>query len=302
MDVKVEEYDSAIRKIVPENVMPELIATGFGFTEGPVWCGDYFLFSDIPRNRIVRLRIYSNGPEVTTFRSPSGNANGLTLDRSGRLIACENSARRVTRTELDGSISVLAEQYEGRRLNSPNDVVVRADGSVYFTDPCFEIERPNIWRELPYSGVFRIAPNGELVLLVDDFELPNGLAFSPDESVLYINDSARQHIRAFDVSLDGSISNGRVFSELKAPEAGFPDGMKVDQEGNVYCTGSGGIWIMDSGGKSLGRIVMSEMPANIAWGDSDSRTLYLTARSSIYRLRLNVPGIAAFRIMAIPGP
>ena len=140
MDVQVEAYDSAIRQIVPEKVMLEQIATGFGFTEGPVWCGGYLLFSDIPRNRIIRWCMRSEGPEVTTFRSPSGNSNGLTLDKSGRLITCEHSTRRVTRTEIDGSVSVLAERYEGRRLNSPNDVVVRSDGSVYFTDPPYGLE------------------------------------------------------------------------------------------------------------------------------------------------------------------
>ena len=293
MDVQVEEYDGKIRQIVPEKAALEQVATGFGFTEGPIWCGDYLLFSDIPRNRIVRWRMCSEGPEVTTFRSPSGNSNGLTLDRSGRLIACEHSTRRVTRTEVDGSVSVLAERYEGQRLNSPNDVVVRSDGSVYFTDPSFGLGNPPKWKELPSNGVYRVAPDGGLVLLVDDFVMPNGLAFSPDESVLYVNDTAQRHIRAFDVSpADGSISNGRVLIEMQGAEAGAPDGMKVDQQGNVYCTGPGGVWIMEPAGKCLGRIIMPEQPANFAWGDPDWRTLYLTARSSIYRLRLAVPGIA----------
>jgi gluconolactonase len=297
-DVKVEEYDSAIRQIVPEKVMLEQIATGFGFTEGPIWCGDYLLFSDIPRNRIIRWRMFSNGPEVTTFRSPSGNSNGLTLDRSGRLIACESSTRRITRTEVDGSVSVLAERYEGKRINSPNDVVVRSDGSVYFTDPftLFAFGKPVPPKELSFNGVFRIAPDGKLVLLVDDFQLPNGLCFSPDETVLYINDTGQRHIRAFDVTPDGGISNGRVLIEMKAPEPGAPDGMKVDQQGNIYCTGPGGFWIMESGGKCLGRIMMPELPANFNWGDSDWKTLYIAARTSIYRLRLNVPGVAAYKI------
>ncbi len=300
MEVQVEEYDKVIRQIVPEKVSLEQIATGFGFTEGPIWCGDYLLFSDIPRNRIVRWRMYSNGPEVTTFRSPSGHSNGLTLDRSGRLVACEHNTRRVTRSEIDGSVSVIAERYEGRRLNSPNDVVVRSDGSVYFTDPSFGLANHSAWKELPFNGVYRIAPDGELVLLVDDFEMPNGLAFSPDESVLYINDTRRLHIRAFDVSPDGSISNGRVLIEMQAPEPGGPDGMKVDQQGNVYCTGPGGIWVMEPGGKALGRIMMPEQPANFAWGDPDWRTLYITARPSIYCLKLAVPGIAAYKISQFP--
>ncbi|MFC1949517.1 SMP-30/gluconolactonase/LRE family protein [Chloroflexota bacterium] len=295
MDINIEEYDKKIRLIVTEGATLERIATGFGFTEGPIWCGDYLLFSDIPKNRIVKLTMRSYGPEVTTFRTPSGNSNGLTLDRSGRLIACEHSTRRVTRTETDGTIRAVAEYYQGKRLNSPNDVVVRSDGSVYFTDPSFGLRNTPDSQALPFNGVYRITPDGELVLLVDDFELPNGLAFSPDEAVLYVNDTARENIRAFDVSPDGSISNGRVFTEMKASGEGRPDGMKVDQQGNVYCTGPGGLWIMEPGGKSLGRILMPEQPANFNWGDSDWKTLYITARPSIYRLRLEVPGIPVIR-------
>jgi gluconolactonase len=192
---------------------------------------------------------------------------------------------------VDGSVAALAERYQGHRLNSPNDVVVRSDGSVYFTDPSFGLGTPPKWKELPFNGVFRVAPDGELVLLVDDFDLPNGLAFSPDETVLYINDTAKGHIRAFDVSEDGSISNGRVLVELKGTEGGRPDGMKVDVEGNVYCTGPGGFWITQPDGKSLGRVMMQELPANLAWGDPDRQTLYFTARTGIYRMRLSIPGI-----------
>ncbi len=292
MDAKVESYSSAFGQIVPEKAVLDQIATSFGFTEGPIWYKDCLLFSDIPRNRIVRWHMRSEGPEVTTFRSPSGNANGLTLDRSGRLIACEHSTRRVTRTEIDGSISVLAERYEGRRLNSPNDVVVRSDGSIYFTDPPYGLENFTVWKELPCNGVYRIAPDGELTLLVDDFERPNGLAFSPNESVLYIDDTSRCHIRAFDVSADGSLSSGRVFIDMQSPDAGGPDGMKVDQDGNIYCTGPGGLWVINTNGQCLGRITMLEMPSNMAWGDKDWKTLYITARSSVYRLRLTVPGVA----------
>ncbi|MEE8414616.1 MAG: SMP-30/gluconolactonase/LRE family protein [Dehalococcoidales bacterium] len=290
MEVQVEQFNGKIREIIPEKAPLEQIATGLGFTEGPLWRGDHLLFSDIPRSRIVRLRILSEGPEITTFRSPSGNSNGLTLEKNGRLIACEHGTRRVTRTEIDGSVSVLADRYEGHRLNSPNDVVVRSDGSIYFTDPSFGLGTPPKWKELPYNGVYRITPDGELVLLVDDFDLPNGLAFSPDESVLYINDTARGHIRAFDVGQDGNISNGRVFVELKGEEAGRPDGMKVDQQGNVYCTGPGGIWVTGPDGKNLGRVMMPEQPSNFAWGDADWQTLYITARTSIYRMKLLVPG------------
>lgn len=290
MDIEVKAYSNAIWQIVPEKVTLEQVATGFGFTEGPVWCKDYLLFSDIPRNRIVRWRMRSEGPEITTFRSPSGNSNGLALDRSGRLITCEHSTRRVTRTEVDSSVSVLAERYEGRRLNSPNDVVVRSDGSIYFTDPPYGLKNFDTWKELSFNGVYRFAPDGKLVLLADDFDRPNGLAFSPDESVLYINDTSRVHIRAFDVSPDGNLSNGRVLIDMQSSETGAPDGMKVDEKGNIYCTGPGGLWVIDSNGQCLGRIMLPEIPSNLAWGDTDRRSLYITARSSIYRLRLAVPG------------
>ena len=291
MDMQIEEFDKKIKQIIPEKPILEQVATGFGFTEGPLWCGDYLLFSDIRRNRIVRFRMRSEGPEITTYRSPSGNSNGLTVDRSGRLIVCEHSGRRVTRTEVDGSVSILAERYDGRRLNSPNDVVVRSDGSIYFTDPSFGLGSPPKWKELSFNGVYRITPDGELVLLADDFEMPNGLAFSPDEDILYINDTTRNHIRAFDVSDNGGISNGRVFIKMEGEEIGRPDGMKVDQQGNVYCTGPGGIWIMQPDGKCLGRVMMPEQPANFGWSDRDWKTLYITARTSIYRLRLLVAGI-----------
>jgi gluconolactonase len=229
---------------------------------------------------------------VTTFRTPSGNSNGLTLDRSGRLIACEHSARRVTRTEPDGAIIVLAERYQGKRLNSPNDVVVRSDGSIFFTDPPYGLAGMTAWKELPFNGVYRLAPDGDLVLLADDFDRPNGLAFSPDEQALYVADTSRGHIRSFDVSTDGGISNGKVFIEMQAPEPGAPDGMKVDREGNVYCTGPGGFWIISPEGKCLAKVRPPELPANLAWGDADMKSLYLTARTGLYRIRLNIAGTA----------
>ncbi|MDO9333829.1 MAG: SMP-30/gluconolactonase/LRE family protein [Dehalococcoidales bacterium] len=290
-NLNVEVHDQAVRNILPEGAILEQLATGFGFTEGPVWCGNYLLFSDIPKNRIIKLQFFSEGPNVTTFRYPSGNANGNTLDGSQRLLSCEHTTRRVTRTETDGNIKVLAENYQGKRLNSPNDIVVRSDGSIYFTDPPYGLRNNTDWKELTFNGVYRIAPDGQLYLLADDFDRPNGLAFSPDEKILYVNDTTRRHIRAFDVNTDGSIKNNRILIDMAFPEPGAPDGMKIDRDGHIYCTGPGGFWIIAPDGKCLAVVKPPELPANMAWGDSDWRSLYLTARTSIYRIRMNVPGI-----------
>ena len=289
--LKVEVHDRAARELLTDDCLIEQVATGFGFTEGPVWCGNYFLFSDIPMNRIIRLDFRREGPEVTTFRTPSGNPNGSTLDNSHRLINCEHSGRRVTLTEIDGTVKVLAEHYDGGRLNSPNDVVVRSDGSIYFTDPPFGLRNGTENKEQPCNGVYRIATDGDITRLLDDFDACNGLAFSPDESILYINDTFRRHIRAFDVAADGSLSNGRIFIEMTGEEPGAPDGMKVDTMGNIYCTGPGGFWIISPEGKCLARVFPPEPPANMAWGDNDWQTLYITARTSVYRMRFLVPGI-----------
>ncbi|HZR01016.1 MAG TPA: SMP-30/gluconolactonase/LRE family protein [Chloroflexota bacterium] len=290
MDYRLEDAYPTFRRLVP---MLDCVATGFTFTEGPVWRGDDLLFSDIPNNRTIRYRPLPEGPEITTFRTPSGNANGLTLDRQGRLLACEHSGRRVSRVDESGRAETVVDSYKGKRLNSPNDVVVRSDGSIFFTDPPYGLRNGTEGKELDVNGVYRIDPGGELHLLVDDFDRPNGLAFTPDERRLLIDDTVRGHIRVFDVAGDGSLSNGRVFAELKgAPgERGAPDGMKVDSEGNVYCTGPAGVWVFDPNGRFLGRIVTPEVPANLAWGDPDWRTLYITARTSLYRIRLAVPGI-----------
>jgi gluconolactonase len=289
--LKVEVHDRAARELLADDCLIEQVATGFGFTEGPVWCGNYFLFSDIPMNRVIRLDFRREGPEVTTFRTPSGNPNGSTLDNSHRLINCEHSGRRVTLTEIDGTVKVLAEHYDGGRLNSPNDVVVRSDGSIYFTDPPFGLRNGTENKEQPCNGVYRIATDGDITRLLDDFDACNGLAFSPDESILYINDTFRRHIRAFDVAADGSLSNGSIFIEMTGEEPGAPDGMKVDTMGNIYCTGPGGFWIISPEGKCLARVFPPEPPANMAWGDNDWQTLYITARTSVYRMRFLVPGI-----------
>ena len=304
METRFEVHDPTFRRLVSEDQTVERIAAGFAFTEGPVWNGDHLLFSDIPNNRIVRWRQLPEGPEVATYRYPSGfplgrpapnhqpGSNGLTLDRQGRLLACEHGNRRVSRTEPDGSVVVLAERWEGKRLNSPNDIVVRSDGAIFFTDPPYGLYDQRVGQELPFQGVYRIDPAGSLDLLADDFERPNGLAFSPDERTLYVDDTWRRQIRAFDVTTEGRLERGRVFADLKHPDEGGPDGMKVDVEGNIYCTGPGATWVFNAAGALLGRIITPERPANCAWGEADWRTLFITARPSVYRLRVAVPGIA----------
>ena len=290
MNYRLEPAYPTFSRLIP---MLDRLAGGFGFTEGPVWRGNDLVFSDIPNSRTVRYQPTAAGPEITTFRHPTGNANGLTLDHQGRLLTCEHSGRRVSRVDLNGQVETVVDNYEGKKLNSPNDVVVRSDGSIFFTDPPYGLPRLSEGKELPFNGVYRVDLSGKPHLLADDFERPNGLAFSPDERTLYVDDSARFHIRAFDVAPDGTLSRGRVWAELKAgaDERGVPDGMKVDQQGNVYCTGPAGVWVFDPNGRFLGRVVTPEIPANLAWGDADWKTLYITAQTSLYRLHLAVPGI-----------
>jgi gluconolactonase len=297
----LEVRDSGLHELVAPDAAIERVAGGLTFTEGPVWRRGQLLFSDIPNKRIVRWRRLPEGPELTTFAT--GMSNGLTLDRQGRVLAAEHDGRRVTRVADDGARTVLAEQFQGKRLNSPNDIVVKSDGSVYFTDPPYAVQpatpgmvRPAGWwskpipgKEQPCHGVYRIAPDGALHLLVDDFALPNGLAFSPDESVLYIDDSAHKHIRAFEVRPDGTLSRSRILLDMASEDPGVPDGLKVDVRGNVFCTGPGGVWVCRPDGTLLGRIVLPELPANLAWGE-DGSVLFLTARTSVYRLPTRTRG------------
>ena len=284
---KFEVVDKSFWELVSRDVKAKRIATGFRFTEGPVWHRNgYLLFSDIPADTIFK---WTPDGGVSIFRKPSGQSNGLTYDSKWRLIACEHRTRRVTRTEANGLLTVLAERYNGKRLNSPNDVVVKSDGSIYFTDPPYGV-RPQE-RELAFQGVYRIGTDGRLTLLIDDFKRPNGLAFSPDEKHLYIDDSARMHVRIFDIRPDGTLTRGRIFADMRSDEPGVPDGMKVDAEGNLYVTGPGGLWIFDQHGRLLGKIKLPEVPANCAFGGKDYRTLFITARTSVYALRLNKRGI-----------
>jgi gluconolactonase len=285
----LQANSEAFRSLFPKNAILERMATGFRFTEGPVWMAEEksLLFSDIPANKIFKLTAVGR---VRAFRKPSGNSNGLTQDKEGRLIACEHSNRRITRTDKAGSITALAEKFQGKKLNSPNDVVVKSDGAIYFTDPPYGINPDQ--QEQPVAGVYRLSPDGkELSLVARDLAGPNGLAFSPDETKLYIDDSKRRHIRVFDVQRDGSLCGGSVFHDMNISTPGQPDGMKVDVEGHVFCTGARGVWVIDADGKHLGTIVTPEKPSNCAWGNDDWRTLYITAVTSVYKIRVNTPGI-----------
>lgn len=291
-----EPRDGRFFQVLAPQAEPELLATGFQFVEGPAWHprGRFLVFSDILGDCLYR---WSSDRGATVLRRPSHMANGNCYDRQGRLLTCEHATSRITRTEPDGSIRVLASHYEGRELNSPNDVVVSRGGAAYFTDPNsgrgprFGVARP---QELPFQGVFRLEPGGKLTLLADDFSKPNGLCFSPNEERLFVDDTDWGHIRAFDVQANGAVTGGDVWAEVPHEGAGVADGMKVDREGNLYCTGPGGIHLFDSTGVHLGMVRMPEQTANLAWGDDDLRSLYVTASTSLYRIRTLVPGMASF--------
>lgn len=294
MDVSVNS--PVLHELLDTEAPLERLATGFEFTEGPIWHPDGFLlFSDILGNAIWR---WSAEEGIREWRRPSNMSNGLTYDAELRLLSCEHATSRVTRAEPDGSIAVVASHFEGKELNSPNDVVVRSDGSIYFTDPPggrmaeYGVERA---RELAFQGVFRISPSGaELELLVADFGVPNGLCFSPDEQLLYVNDTVRMHIRVFDVRPDGGLENGRVFFvQERSAVAGVPDGMKTDARGNIFCTGPGGIWVISPAAEHLGTLRVPELARNLNWGDADRKDLYITAGRSLYRTRARVTGASS---------
>lgn len=267
--------------------VPEKMAAGFQFTEGPLWMPDgYLIFSDIPANKIYKL---VPGGKAEVFKEIDSGPNGLVLDAKGRVVICEQMGREVSRIEPDGKVVTIAERFKGRRLNSPNDAALRSDGSIYFTDPPYGVQPKD--RELGFQGVYRLLPNGELTLLIKDLDRPNGIAFSPDEKRLYVADSSDlKFIKVFDVKADGSLANGRLFAELKSNEPGVPDGLKIDKNGNVFSTGPGGIWIFSPDGTHIGTVETPEVPANCAWGDSDYKSLYITARTSVYRIRCKTGG------------
>jgi len=270
-----------------ETIKAERLATGFVFTEGPLWHPDgFYYFVDIRRSNLHRL---TPGKEPELVRANTGEGNGTTFDLQGRLVICEGGNRRVTRWSAGGPSEILMDRFEGKRLNRPNDVVCKSDGSIYFTDPGLRV--PLAERELPSAGVYRIAPDGTTTL-VADCEYPNGLAFSPDERVLYVaNTRWTQYIHALELDAGGRLVRRRIFADMSSDETdGVPDGMKVDVEGRVFCTGPGGTWVFAPDGTRLGIIRTPEVPANLAFGGPDLRTLFLTARTSVYTLRVNVPG------------
>ncbi|MGQ0811703.1 MAG: SMP-30/gluconolactonase/LRE family protein [Nitrospiraceae bacterium] len=310
VNTEILRVDPALDDIVSPDAKLEKLAGGFQFTEGPVWVRatanvpGHLLFSDPNNNTIYR---WSPDGQVSVFRTKSGysglnvgeyhqpGSNGLTLDKQGRLTINQHGNRRVIRIEPRGNITVLADRHNGKRLNSPNDLVYRSDGALYFTDPPFGL--PKVFddprKELSFSGVYCVK-DGQVKLASTDLNAPNGIALSPDEKLLYVNnwDDKKKIIMRYDVNSDCTLSNGTLFFDMtSAPGADALDGLKVDRKGNVYSTGPGGLWILSPEGKQLGLIKGPEDPHNMAWGDDDGRTLYITALTGIYRIRLNIPGV-----------
>ncbi len=314
---EVVKVDPAADAVISSDAVVEKLGDGFQFLEGPIWVHSkgqgYLLFSDIPANVIRKwdpksgFSVYLEksgytGPEGTDAGGPTNNgfgtvilvgSNGITLDPLGRIVFCAHGDRQVVRLEKNGKRTVLASKYEGKRLNSPNDLVFRHDGTLYFTDPPAGLRQgdKDPKKELPFNGVYRLQ-KGKLTLVAKDFARPNGIAFSPDEKYLYVNDTLRKIIVRFDVAPNGDTSNPTTITDMNSDtRPGVPDGMKVDQKGNIYCTGPGGFWIMAPDGKHIATVNMKQLPANLNWGDDDAKTLYLTARTGLYRIRLNIPGV-----------
>lgn len=293
-----EVLDKSFASFVLGNAPVKQIATGFDWVEGPVWFGDAncLLFSDIPNNRIMR---WIPGVGTSVYREPSNYANGHTRDRQGRLISCEHGARRVTRTAADGSITIIADSFEGKRLNSPNDVVVKSDGTIWFSDPHYGIktnyEGFKSEQELPCQ-VYRVDPEqGTIDVVLTDFAGPNGLAFSPDEDKLYVADtgaifdeSAKRHIRVFDVDANNQLSGGDVFHTIGE---GFADGFRLDSEGNLWSSAADGVHCINPAGELIGKVLVPELVSNVCFGGRSKHQLFITASTSVYMISLNRQGV-----------
>ena len=288
---KLKAESADFWKLLDRHAALQRVAGDFGFTEGPVWDPRGFLYvSDEEQNRISRL--YPDGRREVFFQT--GDPDGSTLDRDKDLVTTASVLRAVVKVLQDGSYRVLADKYNGKRFNSPNDIVLGPDGALYFTDPTLDLPKGE-QQEIPFQGVYRLGTDGMVRLLTRELAQPNGLAFSPDGKQLYIDDSERCDIRVYDVNASGNLSNGRLFAtEAGAPKSGVPDGMKVDQDGNLFVTGPLGVWVWDAHGNHLGTIVMPEQPANLAWGDADFRTLYITATTSVYRIKTKTHGFVPY--------
>ena len=292
--MQIERFSAALRDLIDDDVEESKLASGFVWAEGPVWDGasESIIFTDFTPERLYRFNAREG---LALHSSESGRAVGLTLDRTGRLIACESRRRRVARIEPDGTSTVLASLYDGKRLNSPNDVIVKSDGSVYFTDPYSTALGDT--RELDWNGVYRVGTEGGALSLVAAMNRPNGLAFSPDESLLYVDDTNLNRVNVHEVRSDGTLGPGRIFVELDTTAGkGGADGMKADARGNLYVTGPGGIWIIDPSGRPLGILRLPETAANLCWGGKDRMTLYVTATTSLYSIRMSVQGASETRI------
>jgi gluconolactonase len=273
---------------IVESAEPTQVASGFVFTEGPLWHSDGTLtFVDIRRSQILRLG--ADG-KTQIIRENSGDSNGMTFDKQGRVIICEMVNRRITRMDPNNVFTVVADKVNGKRLNRPNDVIGKSDGSLYFTNPGRErLEPADV--ELEFNNVLRVKPDGTVDVIIEKFDYPNGLAFSPDEKILYVaNTRPEKYIMAYDVNADGTVSNGRHFADMSSEEAGVPDGMKVDAEGRVYCTGPGGCWVFETSGELIGIIKLPEYPANCGWGGPDNKTMYFTANTSVFSMRMKTAG------------